>query len=168
MIEHLKQIVVAQFEAALAMLKQCVEACPLDHWEGKIANETFRWNAYHALFFTDLYLSPSNESFELRDLNKRGGDERGSEACAGLSRDDLLAYIPLVHQKMLDAIAAETEETMTGPSGFSWYNVTRAEFYLVNIRHIQHHAAQLSAYLRRVDDRYKDAGMLRWIRTGWR
>lgn len=168
MIEHLKCILLAQFEAALAMLKQCVEACPAEHWEGKVANETFRWNAYHALFYADLYLSTSNEAFELRELNHRGGDERGAEACAGLSQEDLLAYIQLVHQKMLDAIAAETEETLTGPGGFSWYSVTRAEMHVVNIRHVQHHAAQLSAYLRRVDDRYKEAGTLRWIRTGWR
>jgi hypothetical protein len=168
MIEHLKQILVAQFEAALAMLKQCVEACPAEHWEDKIANETFRWNAYHALFFADLYLSPSNESFELRDLHLKGGDERGDVACVGLSQEDMLAYIPLVRQKMLDNIAAESAASFVGPSGFSWYIVSRAEMHLNNIRHIQHHAAQLSAYLRRVDDRFKDPASLRWIRTGWK
>jgi hypothetical protein len=168
MVEHLKQILIAQFEAALAMLKQCVEACPAEHWEGKIANETFRWNAYHAVFFADLYLSRDNEAFELRDLHLKGGDERGDAACVGLSQADMLTYIPLVRQKLLDTIAAETEATFAGPSGFSWYNVTRAEMHLGNIRHLQHHAAQLSAYLRRVDDRFKDTASLRWIRTGWR
>ncbi len=28
--------------------------------------------------------------------------------------------------------------------------------HLVNIRHIQHHTGQLSAYLRRVDEQFKD------------
>lgn len=168
MLDHFKQILIAQFEAALAMLNQCIEACTPEHWEGKIANGTFRWNAYHALFFADLYLSPSNEAFDLRDFNQRGGDERGPDACIGLPKDDMLAYIPLVRQKMLDTIAAETEESLAGPSGFSWYSVTRAEIHLVNIRHVQHHAAQLSAFLRRVDERFKDRGTLRWIRTGWR
>jgi hypothetical protein len=66
MIEYLKQILTGQFEAALAMLNQCVQACPPKHWEGKIANDTFRQVAYHKLFFIDLYLSPNEEAFTLR------------------------------------------------------------------------------------------------------
>ena len=63
MTEYLKQIVIAQFEAALAMLNQCIAACPEEHWEDRIANGTFRWVTYHTLFFVDLYLSPNEDSF---------------------------------------------------------------------------------------------------------
>ena len=168
MIDYVKQILIAQLEASLAMLKQCLEECPAEHWEGTIANGTFRWVAYHTLFFADLYLSPSNEAFELRELNERGGDERQPVACSGLDRVDSLAYVQICRQKMLDVIAAETPEFLAGPSGFDWYNFSRGEMHLVNIRHIQHHAGQLSAYLRRVDERSKDREALRWIGSGWR
>jgi hypothetical protein len=52
MLEFFKQIVTSQFEAALAMLNQCIAACPAEYWEGKIANDSFRYVAYHTLFFT--------------------------------------------------------------------------------------------------------------------
>src|SRR5438045_7921556 len=102
MLDYFKQILTAPFEAALCMLNQCIAACPPEHWEGKIANDSFRYVAYHTLFFTDLYLSPNEEAFQLRELHQRGGDERGEEASPGLSKEETLAYVPLVRQKLLD------------------------------------------------------------------
>src|SRR4051812_42739310 len=108
MLEFYKQILTGQFEAALAMLNQCISACPREHWEGKIANDTFRYVAYHTLFFADFYLSPSEEAFQLRELHSRGGDERGEAASPGLSKQETLDYVPVCRQKLLDALAAET------------------------------------------------------------
>jgi hypothetical protein len=167
MINYVKQVLVGQFEASLAMLSQCVEACPPEQWEGRIANETCRWVAYHALFFTDLYLSSNENAFQLRELHQRGGDERQPIATLGLSQDEALAYVPLCRQKMLESIAAETEGSLSGPSGFSWYPVSRGELHLINIRHIQHHTGQLSAYVRRVDPLFGDGKRLKWIAGGW-
>ena len=59
MIDYFKQISSAQYEASLSMLGECIRQCPEEHWEGTIAQATFRWVAYHALFFADLYLSPN-------------------------------------------------------------------------------------------------------------
>jgi uncharacterized damage-inducible protein DinB len=168
MLELYKQLVISQFEAALAMLNQCIAACPPEHWEGKIANGSFRWAAYHTLFFADLYLSPTEETFKRRDLHQRGGDEAGEEAAPGLSKEDTLAYVPLVRQKLLDTLAAETAESLAGPSGFSWRKFPRAEIHLYNIRHIQHHAGQMSAYLRRIAPELFPQRSLPWIGAGWR
>jgi uncharacterized damage-inducible protein DinB len=167
MLDFWKQSLVGQYEGALSMLLHCIEACPLEQWESKIAQGTVRWVVYHTLFYTDLYLSPSNEGFVLRDLHERGGDERGSEACIGLAKEEALAYVPLCREKMLQTVASETEATLAGPSGFFWYEITRGEMHLVNIRHVQHHTGQLSAFIRRVDDRFKDRKTLRWIGSGW-
>ena len=56
-------------EASLAMLN-LHRSLPDEHWEGKIANGTFRWVAYHTLFFLDLYLLAPAHAFELRDLHR--------------------------------------------------------------------------------------------------
>jgi hypothetical protein len=61
MLDYMKSVLTAQFEAALCMLDYCVRECPAEHWEGKIANRTFRWVAYHTLFWVDVYLSPGLE-----------------------------------------------------------------------------------------------------------
>lgn len=166
MIHYVQQILAAQLEASLAMLNQCIEACPEEHWEGQIANGTFRWVAYHTLFYLDLYLSPSNESFTPRDFHERGGDERQPIACIGLSKQDTLAYAKICRQKIEDALAAETAESLQGPSGFSWYKISRGELHICNTRHVQHHAGQLSAYLRRVDAACRHERALPWVKTG--
>lgn len=168
MIDYLKQLLTSQFEASLAMLKNCIAACPEEHWEAKIANGTCRWVAYHTLFFLDLYLSPRNDAFELRELHNHGGDERQPVACVGLSKDDALAYVEICRQKIVDSLAVETPESLQGPSGFSWYQCTRGELHVINIRHIQHHTGQLSAYLRRVGAVDEDRRALPWVKTGWR
>jgi hypothetical protein len=168
MIDFIKQILTSQFEAALAMLKQCVEACPLEHWEGKIANDTFRQVAYHTLFFVDLYLTPNESAFSLGDLHHRGGDERGPTVSAGLSKDETLAYLLICRQKMIETLVAETQDSLQGSSGFSYRRFSRCELHLTNIRHIQHHVGQMSAYLRRVDPSLGDPKALPWVGTGWR
>jgi DinB family protein len=168
MLDYVKQTLVSQYEASLAMLNQCIAACPEICWEEKIAQGTFRWVTYHTLFFVDLYLTPNEESFKLRDLHERGGEERGPETCIGLPKDESLAYVAICRQKAIDSIANETEESLAGPSGFSWYPCTRGELHIINIRHIQHHTGQLSAYLRRNVAECQDHHTLRWIGAGWR
>jgi hypothetical protein len=165
MIDYVRTIVTGQFEAALAMLNDCVRKCPPEHWEGKIANLTFRQVAYHTLFFVDLYLSPGEPAFTLRELHRRGGVERrGADPIIGLPKDETLAYAAICHQKALDTFASETAESLAAPSGFSWLPFSRGEVHLYNMRHVQHHTGQLSAYLRRVvtdEERW-------WVKTGWR
>jgi DinB superfamily len=169
MIEFVRTILTDQFEAALCMLDHCIRACPPEHWEGKIANRTFRWVAYHTLFWVDMYLSPGDEdAFVLRDFHDRGGDERDDAADnPGLGRDDTLAYLAICRRRMLETLAAETAEVFQGPSGFPYRPGTRGELHLYNLRHIQHHTGQLSAYLRRVDRSLNDDDALPWVGTGW-
>jgi uncharacterized damage-inducible protein DinB len=168
MIEYFRKILAAQFEASLCMMNQCVAACQPDHWQGRIANDTFRQIAYHTLFATDLYLSPSEEAFKLRNFHRHGGDERGQTISPGLNKDETLTYVAICRQKAFDALEAETLESLQGPSGFSWRKFSRGELHVYNIRHIQHHVGQLSAYLRRVDEVQRDPKALPWIGSGWR
>jgi len=176
MIDYIKTILTGQFEAALCMMDRCIRACPAgaagpaDHWEGRIANGTFRWVAYHTLFWLDLYLSPGDEhDFVLRDIHHRGGDERGDRACPGLSRDETIEYVAICRRKMLDTLAAETAESLQAPCGISRRKLSRGELHLYNLRHVQHHTDQLSAYLRRVVPALgNDRRALPWVGTGWR
>jgi hypothetical protein len=169
MSNHLAEIISRQYEASLCMLEACVRECKEPYWEGLIANGSFRWNVYHTLFFTDYYLAPREDAFELRELHLQGGDERGPEACPGLSQADSLAYATICREKGVETLARESPAILEGPSGFERKRFCRAELHLYNIRHVQHHTGQLSAYLRRVDPelrRRDDA--LPWVGSGWR
>lgn len=168
MIELVRKSLAGQFEAALCMVQQCVAACPAAHWEGKIANDAFRQIVYHTLFYLDFYLARDEAAFELRDLHRQGGDERGPDLSPGLSQEKTLEYIALCREKITAALAGETEATLQGPSGFSWLKFSRLEAHVYNIRHVQHHAGQMSAYLRRVEAKLADPKALRWVGSGWR
>jgi hypothetical protein len=168
MVELLKDILKSQYEASLAMLNGCIAACGEEHWEGKIANDTFRQIAYHTLFWTDMYLTRREEDFVLRELHSRGGDERGEALSPGLAREETLEYVQICRGKIAEVMGAEMQETLRGPSGFSWRKCTRAEIHIYNIRHIQHHTGAMAAYLRRVDPRLGKSDSLRWVGHGWR
>jgi hypothetical protein len=168
MIDDFNKIFLDQFHAALCMLRNCIDACSDEHFEGKIAQGTFRWVAYHTLFFADYYLSRGESDFTLRDLHNIGGDELQPFPAVGLDRAQTLDYLDIVRKKAIDMIGADTAQTLQADCGFQWRNFSRAEMHIYNIRHIQHHAGQLSAFLRRVDDKYKEHKSLPWIGSGWR
>ena len=164
---YLNDILAAQFEAALCMMHHCINACAARDWEGKIAHATFREIAYHTLFFADFYLSPSAESFQLRDLHHEGGDERGPSVSPGLAKPQTLSYLVICRDKARDTLPSESDGILQGPCGFP-RKISRGELHIYNIRHIQHHAGQLSAYLRRVDPTLTDDRVISWVGSGWK
>ena len=166
MVDYFKTILTGQYEAALSMLHRCIATCPDEHWESKIANGTVRWGVYHALFFTEYYLT-SEAGFELREIHHVGGDERDDKACVGLNRPDALQYCDFCRQFALETLARETVDSLQAHCGFSWQTITRGEMYVYNVRHIQHHTAQVSAFLRRIGVASENEPALRWVRTGW-
>jgi hypothetical protein len=165
--EYVGTILRSQYEAAVAMLKACIAACADEHYEGKVARDTFRTIAYHTLFWTDYYLSPGEAGFELREVHQRGGDDRILASSPGLTRQEALVYADECRRKVVETLAAESSERLAAPCGFSRFSFSRGELHLYNLRHIQHHTGALSAYLRRVDPRLQDRAALRWVRAGW-
>ncbi len=168
MIDYVRKILLGQFEASLCMLNDCVQNCPQEHWDGKIANYTFWQVAYHTLFFVDLYLSPNEEAFQPRDFHPRESEFKDGYPSRRFGQRELTEYLAICRQKAVETLASETPESLERQSGFRWLPFSRGEVYLYNIRHIQHHTGQLSAFLRRVDEALKDAKAVRWISTGWR
>jgi hypothetical protein len=170
MIDVYKSALLGQFHAALAMLESAVRQCPDEHWHGIVGTQPFSHVAYHTLFYTDFYLTQNEASYRRPPFHREeyqffGGTKLPSEeepiADFPFPREVVLEYVDYCHRKANEVIAAETAESLAGPPGFEWYKIPRAEFLLNEVRHIQHHTAQLGLYLRRV------AGLeFRWVQTG--
>lgn len=161
MIEAVKSALTGQFEASLTMLEDALRQCPDDRWETPVGDFPFWHAAYHALFYTDLYLTQNLDSFTPQEFHRENYQYFGQlpppectpfVASIPYSRETLLEYTSHCLQKASEAIAQETVESLNGPCGFWWYSLPRLEFHLNNIRHVQHHAAQLSLRLRRDAD----------------
>lgn len=163
----LRRTIFGQFQAALAMLHECIDRCPDAHWDGLIAKYPFWQVAYHTLCFVDLYLEPDEHQFRTRpDIHPQGMAEFDDEhPSRRFEKPELLAYVAACRAKLTAALGdgpnAESPEVLAGPSGHARRNFPRAEMHLYNLRHVQHHAGQLSAFLRRV-------GVdTRWVGKGW-
>jgi hypothetical protein len=72
-------------------------------------------------------------------------------------------YLQHCRQKASQVIAAELTETLQTPATFDWLDFSRAQLHVYNIRHIHHHAAQLSLRLRLDTDID-----IPWVGSGWR
>jgi hypothetical protein len=167
MIEQFKQVLGGQFEAGLAMLNKCLQKCPAEHWDGVIAKYPFWQVAYHALCFVDVYLAPNDAAWAPRTepggLHPQGRMELDEEyPSRRFAKEELTEYVAICRQKVHEALAAETGESLAGDSGFPHLRFSRAELHLYNLRHLQHHTGQLSAYLHRVGIAAD------WVKTGWR
>lgn len=163
MFDYVITIFRGQFQAGLAMLNECIVKCPEESWDGRIAKYPFWHVAYHLLCFVDCYLSPNEHAFKPGRFHPRGLQELQDEyPSRRFERAELLEYLAECRKKLDASLAAESRESLEGPSGFSWLPFSRGETHLYNIRHLQHHTGQLSAFLRRqsVDTR--------WVKVGWR
>jgi hypothetical protein len=164
----LRTILKSQYHAALAMLRECIERCPETLWYDDRPTTTFWQHAYHALFFTDFYLQRSSE--HLHAWQGHQGDVQHPDGIPGpadptsvlpllpkpYSKEEVLAYWTVCDGLVDDAVDAL--DLMSDESGFHWYPIPKLEHQLVNLRHIQHHTAQLADRLR-AD---QDVG-IRWI-----
>ncbi|MDE2125728.1 MAG: hypothetical protein KGJ62_03985 [Armatimonadetes bacterium] len=155
---ELREALKEQYHAGLAMLAECVEKCPPGLWiEGQYPRRYWRI-AFHAAFFTHLYLGQKEEAFEPWPARKEGVDhglwqqppdvepyELPEEALV-YTRVEILDYIRFVDALIdptVDRLNLEADET-----GFHWYpNMSKLSHELMNIRHLQGHVGQLSELL---------------------
>jgi DinB family protein len=170
MLDEFKRLIASQFDAALCTLNLCVDRCPVAIWNLPVGNYPFSQVAFHTLFFTDYYLGLNAESFRDQPFHRAHHDFFGDyeqleprEPTSIYERESIIEYLKFCRDKAAVAIAAETADTLCARADFARRAFSRAELYPYNIRHIQHHAAQLSLRLRisaHVD--------IPWCGSGWR
>ena len=142
-----RSVLKSQYHAALAMLREAVERCPENEWSNADHKNAFWQVAYHTLFFTHLYLQRDEASFQ-RWAQHRGDDDGidGDPYTQAQVREYWL-FCDRIVDDAVDAVDLDSAE-----SGFSWYRMSKLEHQLVNVRHIQHHGAQLADRLRSAAD----------------
>ncbi len=142
-----------QFGAAIDMLENAIDACPDELWGDRIRQPEFWYMAYHTLFFLDLYLSGTLEGFAPPPpFTMDEIDPAGVMPERVYTKDELLAYLRHGRAKCHVTIQAMTDEQAAQPVVFPWLELSRAELLLDNLRHVQHHTAQLNLILRQVTD----------------
>lgn len=148
-----KTILWQQFGAAIEMLENALRACPEKLWGDRSQQPEYWYVVYHTLFFLDLYLSGSVEGFappapyNLDEMNPAGIlPERV------YTKDELQSYLEHGRRKCRATLENLTDEKAQQRCVFMWGEMSFAELLLDNMRHVQHHAAQLNLILRQQTD----------------
>jgi hypothetical protein len=144
-----KEIIQSQYQASLKMLLDAIDQCPQHLWSDPKDKNQFWHIAYHALFYTHLYLQVSEDEFRswekhIEDYHSLGSlpGSSADETASGkpYSKDELLAYLTFCQQEIDDKVAAVNLEA---ESGFSWIPFNKLELQFYNIRHLQHHTGEI-------------------------
>ena len=170
MLDTFKQLIANQYEAVFCTLNACIDRCPDSAWHAPVRDHLFCQSVFHALFYADFYLGQNQQPFRQQPFHRNNqqffGDYEELEDRKPELRYDkapIKKYLEHCREKAAQVLAAETAETLAARSGFEWLAFSRAEVHVYNIRHLQHHAAQLSLRLR------IDAGTdVPWVKSGWR
>lgn len=140
------QTITQQFGASIAMLANAIHACPVALWN---TSSEYWYKAYHCLFWTDYYLTRTPASFAPpAPFTLSEFEPNGTRPERIYTKEELLHYLHHCQQKskqFIDSLSAENfdDRWINGYKDFSIL-----ELYIYNIRHIQHHVAQLNLLLR--------------------
>jgi hypothetical protein len=160
----LKEILWNQFGASIDMLINAVSSCPDDYFQ---THKRFYYIAFHSTIFLDYYLTipPSDFSpslsFTQTELN-----DRTLEAIDDLipdkiySKQEIVEYLKRSREKCKKIIYALTDEILNErfvegnePNDMDYPIL---EILLYNLRHTQHHTAQLNMLLRQDIDKHME------------
>jgi hypothetical protein len=172
MLDTLKQLLANQYEASLSALNLGIARCPDTSWNGPVAKWKFCQAAFHVVLFADLYLQPTDDvdafkrqpfHVEHKDVFRDYEEFEDRPQLLLYEKPFVLSYLQNVRRKAEETITRESADVLAGSSGFAWRKCSRSELHIYNIRHIQHHAAQLSLRLR------LDADVdIPWVSHAWK
>ena len=146
---NVKQVIKSQYHASLEMLKQAIVKCPESSWNDPAHKNKFWHVSYHALFYTHLYLQPTEKDFTPWAKHREQYEFLGPlpwppheepEIGEPYTKEEILAYHEVCHRQVeetVDSLDLDAE------SGFYWLPFGKMELQFYNIRHLQQHTGEL-------------------------
>ena len=159
--ETFKTVVWGQFGAAIDMLENAITACPDEVWSDPSRRPEWSKNdivgywylVFHTLFWLDYYLSDQTKGFQPpAPFTLDEMDPAGLLPDRPYSKEQLGRYLEHCRRKCREAIEALDEKRAFETKCSTRPDLTVAELLLYNMRHVQHHTAQLNLILRQKID----------------
>jgi len=134
-----------QFGASIDMLENAITLCPDELWN----EERFWYSSFHCLFWLDYYLTLEPNSFAPPEpFTLSEFDPSGALPERAYSKTEVLSYLQHNRQKCHTLMASLSDEVANQRWINEYKNYSVFEITLYNMRHVQHHAAQLNLLLR--------------------
>ena len=145
-----KETLWKQFGASIDMLENAISLCTDGLWDNK---QKFWYSAYHCLFYLDYYLTLEPNKFSPPSpYTLSEFDPSGVMPDRVYSKEELLSYLRHSRKKYHNLIANMTDEIANSRWINEYKNYSVLEILLYNMRHVQHHTAQLNLLLRQEID----------------
>jgi hypothetical protein len=142
----IKEGIGAQFGASLEMLENAITMCPDEHWDTELK---FWYTSFHCIFWTDYYLTSEPSNFEPpKPFTFSEFDPAGKKPDRTYTKTELISYLKHCQQKANQLINELSVEKINDRWINDYKNYSMLEILLYNMRHIQHHSAQLNLILR--------------------
>lgn len=156
MISLLKDAIWKQFGASIDMLINVVINCPDTYF---LSHKRFYYIAYHSAIFLDYYLTfPPKDFSPILPFTQMEEDLRPKEAIDDLipdkiySKQELVNYLQLSRTRCKNILDGLTDDNLhkrfTEGSEPNDMDFPIVEILLYNLRHTQHHVAQLNMLIR--------------------
>jgi hypothetical protein len=160
-----KEAIWSQFGASIDMLINVILNCPDDYFSSR---KRFYYMAYHSTIFLDYYLTlPPSDFIPVLPFTQTNDDEKPTEAIDDLipnkiyTKQELIAYLELSRAKCKNIIESLTDDNNLSKrfvegNEESDMNYSLPEILLYNLRHTQHHIAQLNMLIRQDLDKHME------------
>jgi hypothetical protein len=135
----LHDILISQYRASLAMLKQAIVACPAWLWNAPEDKNKF-WNvAYHALFFTHAYLEDSEGNFIPWERHRPASEDfEPPEPVEPYTQEEILEYLDFCERRVIERVPQLNFE-----GHFDGRPYNNFELQIYSMRHIMQHTGEL-------------------------
>jgi hypothetical protein len=143
------EVISSQFLASLEMLKETIARCPDSVWNDSGDKTKFWHVAYHALFYTHLYLQDSEQQFTPWSKHRQQYQFIGQlpwpphsppQIGEPYDKETVLEYLAFCQRHVAERVP---HLNLDAESGFSWLPFGKFELQLYNIRHLQQHTGEL-------------------------
>ena len=162
--KSLQHILWNQFGASIDMLINVISNCPEDYF---LTHRRFYYIAFHSAIFLDYYLTiPPKDFSPLLTFSQKEPEDRPKEAIDDLipdktySKMEIIEYLNQSRKKCKQRIDSLTDEKLNerfkegdAPDDMDY---PMLEILLYNMRHTQHHTAQLNMLLRQDLDKHME------------
>ena len=159
-----KEAIWNQFGASIDMLINTISNSPDDYF---LSHKRFYYIAYQATLFLDYYLTlPPGDFIPVLPFTQTEENQKPSEAIDDLipnkiyNKQELVVYLELSRTKCKDLIESLTEDKLSERfvegNEEKDMNYSLLEILLYNLRHTQHHTAQLNILIRQDLDKHME------------
>lgn len=149
--ESFKKELWGQFGASIQMLENAIKLCPDNFWA---TEKKFWYFSYHCLFWLDYYLTTNPDGYTPpAPYTLSEFDPEGALPERVYTKEELLLFLEHCRGKGRNLILGLTDSSAKSRWVSDFKDYSLFEIIIYNLRHVQHHTAQLNLLLRQeIDD----------------